>query len=476
MRHPSLDQEAAPDRAPWLEAALAYLGAWLEFQVRHSATPGCAVAVAQDGELLWERAYGRANLSMDDPLMTSHRFRMASLSKSFTAVGVLKLLDAGRLRLDDRAGAFVPGLHPKVAGATLVQLLSHSAGLSRDGSDASYFADLRPFPSRAEVLAELQRPPVIEPGTRFKYSNYGYALLSLVIEAVAGESYREWISREVIGACALAGTTPDLPLDLAALAVGHTGALPTGRFVVPGRSRTEAFACVTGLTATTADMARFYGRLAPGVSESPLSEACRREMTRPHWRDVDSDLGRAYGLGAHVGQLAGWEYFGHVGRFQGVVSRALVIPEVGVSLALVTNAVDGPAVPWVDGAVRILRRFHDEGAPSQLTRGWTSRWWSLWGPLDLVAVGDKVLGFNPGDQPPFGEAIEITLDGADTGFVSRGPAMDRYGESVERRIDRSDRPDLLRIGSAAFGAEALVARRIARQYGAAGASEGKGRQ
>ncbi|MGC8030317.1 serine hydrolase, partial [Salmonella enterica] len=91
------------------------------------------------------------SLATGEALTTRHRFRVASHSKTFTATGILKLREEGRLRLDDAAGAFVTGLHPEVAKVTLGQLLSHSAGLVRDGGDGGQFTDQRPFRDEAEL-------------------------------------------------------------------------------------------------------------------------------------------------------------------------------------------------------------------------------------------------------------------------------------------------------------------------------------
>src|SRR5947208_16064223 len=131
----------------WLAAALDYLPRWLEFQLRHAEQPGCVVAAAAGGEIGLEEAFGLANLDSGEKLTPRHRFRVASHSKSFTAAAIMKLREAGRLTLDDRAGQYVDALHPAVAEVTIAQLLSHSAGLVRDGADASYFSDRRPFPN-----------------------------------------------------------------------------------------------------------------------------------------------------------------------------------------------------------------------------------------------------------------------------------------------------------------------------------------
>ena len=172
--------------ATWLDGALAYARDWLPFQLRVHRQPGIAVAVAHEGEIVLDEAWGCANLATREALTPRHRMRVASHSKTFTAAGVMALAEEGSLRLDDHCGAFVPGLHASVAAATVGQLLSHSAGLVRDGPDSSQFVDRIPYRNRTELLADLAEPSPLEPGMRLKYSNHGYGLLGLVIEAVTG--------------------------------------------------------------------------------------------------------------------------------------------------------------------------------------------------------------------------------------------------------------------------------------------------
>src|ERR1700754_4278568 len=128
----------------WLAAALDYIPRWIEFQMRAHQQPGCIIAVSHRGRLVFERAFGVANLASGEELTPRHRFRVASHTKSFTAGGVLKLREKGKLKLDDTAGQYVGGLHPAAARATIAQLLSHTAGLARDGDDSGQFVDRRP--------------------------------------------------------------------------------------------------------------------------------------------------------------------------------------------------------------------------------------------------------------------------------------------------------------------------------------------
>src|SRR5712672_2697571 len=125
----------------WQQAAIDYIRSWIDFQMRASQQPGCIVAIAHRGKVVAEHAFGHANLSTGEKLTPRHRFRIASHSKSFTAAGIMKLRERRKLRLDDAVGQYVKDLHPQVAEATIAQILSHSAGLVRDGTAAGQFSD-----------------------------------------------------------------------------------------------------------------------------------------------------------------------------------------------------------------------------------------------------------------------------------------------------------------------------------------------
>src|SRR5262245_48682337 len=176
------------------------------------------------------------------------------------------------------------------------------------------------------------------------------------------------------------------------LARGHSGKLPLGRrVVIPGDNPTNALAPATGFVSTAHDLACFFARLDPAAKESVLTVASRREMVRMQWRYPHSSLERYYGLGISRGKTDGWEWFGHGGAFQGFASRTAVLPNQSLSLSLVTNAVDGLADRGVDAVIHILASFAKGGAPEPEVRDWVRRWWSLWGPVDLVPMGEKVM-------------------------------------------------------------------------------------
>jgi CubicO group peptidase (beta-lactamase class C family) len=451
----------------WLEPALDYIPQWLEYQMRESEQPGCVIAIVHKGRVVLERAFGYADIVERVPLTPRHRFRVASHSKSFTAAGIMKLREAGKLGLDDRVGQYVQGLHPAVAGATIAQLLSHSAGIVRDGTDSGQWADRRPFLDAAELRADLAEAPVIEPNTRFKYSNHGYGLAGLVIEAVTGTPYRNWIKQAVIDAARLEETEPDMAVaDFVPVARGHSGKLPLGRrVVVRGDNPTNALASATGFVSTAGDLARLFAQLDPAAQESVLAVASRREMVRGQWRNPHSGIERYYGLGIQSGKTADWEWYGHGGSFQGFASRTAALPDPGIAVSVVTNAVDGPTDRWLDGVIHILASFAKHGAATSEVRDWTGRWWKLWGAVDLVPMGRKVMVADPSLPNPFMDASEISVSGADCGRISLANGLARHGEGVRRVRGRNGKVDEVWLGGVCFLPEAAITAELEQRYG-----------
>jgi len=450
----------------WLGSALDYVSRWIEFQMRMSQQPGCIIAVAHRGVIVLERAFGTANLATGEALTPRHRFRVASHSKSFTAAGILKLREQGKLKLDDPAGQFVDGLNSAVARATISQLLSHSAGLIRDGSDAGQYADRRPFFSARELRADLKAPPTIAPNTRFKYSNHGYGLLGLIIEAIAGEPYRKWIKREIVDAVGLKETTPDMPLPRGApFARGHTGRVLLGRrLTIRGDFETHAICPAGGFVSTAADLARYFAQLSPKARKSVLSVASRREMVRRQWRNPHSSIEQYYGLGTISGSLNGWDWFGHSGGLQGYISRTCVIPKQDLTISVLTNAIDGWAGLWVDGSIHILRAYARNGAPARKVKDWGGRWWTLWGAVDLLPMGNKVAVVGPGFLNPLLDASEIEITGRNAGRIVLANGYSSHGEPVRCVRAKSGKIVEIWLAATKLLPAAKVAREIEARY------------
>ncbi len=177
--------------------------------------PGGAVAVVRDGRLVFARGYGWANVEGKEPVQPDALFRIASVSKPVTAAAVMKLVEEGRLELNAKAYAIRSDLapppggvaDPRIRDVTVRQLLHHAGGWDRDRSfdpmfrpSAAAEAVGAPAPASAETVMRymMGQPLDFQPGERYAYSNFGYAVLGRVIEKVSGESYEAYVKRAIL--------------------------------------------------------------------------------------------------------------------------------------------------------------------------------------------------------------------------------------------------------------------------------------
>jgi CubicO group peptidase (beta-lactamase class C family) len=451
----------------WLQHTVAYIPSWIDYQLRRSDQVGCLLAVVHEGELVLEYAAGSANVATAETLTPRHRFRIASHSKSFTAAGLMLLRERGQLKLDDKVGAFIAGLHDGVAQATIAQLMSHTAGLTRDGNAGNQYAGVRPFADKAEILADLAKPPVLERNTRFKYSNHGFALLGLVIEAITGEPYASWIRREVIAPFGLTETEPDMPLPPGVpFARGHTSKVLLGhRQLIPGEYAVNALTPAGGFVSTAADLAQFFARLSPKAATSPISADSRHEMTRGQWKCPHATFATNYGLGIISGKIGDWDWFGHSGGLLGYNSRTVVVPERDLAIAVLTNADDGLAWPWLDGIIHVARALAKKGAPAEAVRDWTGRWWGAGGAIDMLPAGDRVLVAVPAYLNPVLDAPEIEVTSPNEGRVALASGYAGHGEPVRFVRDNSGTPMEFWAHGTRFAPEAVMAEEMREMYG-----------
>ena len=420
----------------WLQNALDYSESWLGFQMRQTKQPGCVFAAAYKGRVVFEKAYGYSDINSGERLTPRHRFRVASHSKTFTAAAILKLREAGKLKLDDPVGRYVDGLHSNVAAVTLSQLLSHGGGLVRDGADASQWREERPFADKEKLLADLANGLVIAADTRMKYSNHGFGLLGLVIEAVTGESFFSWVSKNIVDPSKLKETSPDGPIgDTIPKARGHSAEFPLGcRVIIPGENKTHALAPATGFVSTAADLATFFGSLDPAAKRSVLTPESRRAMQHKQWKDPHgrgpSDI--YYGLGMILGGCGDWQWAGHAGVFPSALSYTYTLTGRDLSFSILTNALDCPVAYWADGVFNILKMFGSNPLPNPRTRLWKGRWWGMFQPQarDLVAFGNQVYVLSPSQLNPFAGAEHISVSTRLSGYISQAGGLSSYGEDA----------------------------------------------
>ena len=319
-------------------------------------TPGVAVALVQNGEVLFSGGYGSANLDHGVPITPETVFNIASVSKPFTAFAVALLADQGRLGLDDDVATHIPEFRVGQP-VTVRQLLTHTSGV-RDLYGLLGLAGGRDSDqvSQEIVLDAVlrQRGLSFDPGTRYEYSNSNYNLLAEIVERVTGESFRSWMQANVFE-----------PLQMR-----HTFVGDDHREVIPGRAtsyasaegayREEVFLDSDygsgGMYSTVEDLARLLSRL--GTAEASGSEVARQMRQRGVLAGGDT---LRYALGLYVDTYRGQDRVQHSGSVAGYRTFAAYYPELDVGVVVLGN--DGGLNPVRAGNDVVEAFFPDEFAP-----------------------------------------------------------------------------------------------------------------
>ncbi len=446
-----------------LDEALAYVDAWLDYRVWKLRTPGAQVAVWFDGAIQFSKAYGVSNLDSGEALTTEHLFRIASHSKTFTATAVMQLVEAGKLRLDDTAGSWIPELKEAgspLADATVRELVSQSAGVIRDGIDATYWQHSRPFPGEGELLElAIREGAVRQPEATFKYTNIGFSLLGMIVGRAAGTTYNDYTKTAIVEKLGLRNTGPELDeMRLAEYAGGHSGLNSwTERQVIP-HVDTHAMAAATGFYSTAEDMVRFASAHFFG-DDRLISDRSKNEMQRPVWTELAPDAPRdGYGYGTTVHYYNGHRMVGHSGGYPGHITRTMWDSAEGLAISVLTNAVDGPAEELAAGVLKILdtaravepklplgsglvnsAAIQPPAAPDEPVdlASFTGRFAALWGVTDVYILGGKLFAGSPVGPSPHLQAAELAVIDANTLRIMSGSPYGSVGELYRYERDPS---------------------------------------
>jgi D-alanyl-D-alanine carboxypeptidase len=468
-----------------MREALAYVDSWLEYRVWKLRAPGAQAAVWFDGKVQFSKAYGVSNIGTGEPLTTAHLFRVASHSKTFTATAVMQLVEAGKLRLDDTAGSWIPALKEAgspLADATVRELVSHSAGAIRDGVDSTFWTHSRPFPGEDELLVlSIREGAVRQPEATFKYTNIGFSLLGLIIGKAAGSSYNEYVKTAIVDKLGLKNTGPELDeARLAEYAGGHSGLSSwTDRQVIP-HVDTHAMASATGFYSTAEDMVHFASAHFFGDNRL-ISDRSKNEMQRPVWTGQNPDAPQdGYGYGTGIQHYGGHRMVGHSGGYPGHITRTMWDPNEGLAISVLTNAVDGPAEELAAGVLKILDKAREGSAKLVLRSGlvnstaiprpdvpkadidpaiFTGRFAALWGVTDVLLLGGKLVASSPVFPSPLMQPAELAIVDENTLRIMGGSPYGSVGEHF--RYERAADGTILSVftgGMKAWPIEAYRAR------------------
>jgi CubicO group peptidase (beta-lactamase class C family) len=274
------------------------------------------------------RAWGCADLERRVPATPATNFRLASITKQFTAAAVLLLAEDGRLGFDDAVRGWLPTLPPAARSVTIRQLLTHTAGLV-DYEDLIPPSTVRQL-SDADVLALLEREDRTHftPGSSYRYSNGGYALLALVVERAAGRAFADFLRERIFGPLGMAGTAAhrEGADEIPRRAYGYSADAQGWRRT--DQSLTSAVLGDGGVYSSIDDLAKWDAAL---YDDRLLSAASRRLAFAPATQTDDPAV--AYGLGWRITGDSLW-HSGETIGFRNVIVR---FPACRLTVVILSN-------------------------------------------------------------------------------------------------------------------------------------------
>ncbi len=420
-----------------LDHSLQFIDSWLEFRYKRETIPGYVVAISYKGEVVFNKAYGYADLETKTELTPDHLFRIASHSKTFTATALMLLQEKGKLRIDDyvvdHLGWLKQNKDKRWQKVTIRQLMSHGAGVIRDGNSADYWQLERPFPSTEQLKREITESKlVIDNNTKLKYSNYGYSLLGCLIEAVSGEEYNAFVLKHIVRPLDLQNTGPEYTREVHnKLVTGYTREEFDKTRLPIAQVSTSAMSAATGFYSNAADLCKYFTAQMVG-SGKLLDDESKKEMQRTQWHanTPGQQSHEDYGLGLDIEFIGKRRTFGHGGGFPGHITKSIADPKDELVVVVLTNCLGGPA-SWIGKSIFGIIDYFQNNTPTTKPKHDLSRlegrYINLWSMTNIVVTGDKVVAtypdtWEPLTQPETLEYVDdTTLKSVDTdSFNSEG--------------------------------------------------------
>lgn len=433
------------------------LSAWIEEQRLRYDLPGIVSGLILEDGLVWSKGFGYANQELKAPFTADTTFRVASISKLFTATAIMQLRDRGKINLDTPVVDYLPWLKIKQCfntsrPITIKQLLTHTSGLSRE-SGLPYWNDYEQFPTLESLKAKVSSlSTCYPPDTQYKYSNFGSALLGAVIEATSGRAYADFLQSEILTPLGMENTLVyPQPPGSSNLAQGYYSL----QFARP-RQKAPFLDCraitpAANLASSVSDLAKFVSFHFGTKESAVLNRETREEMHRVHWLNTDWLSGR--GLGFAVRRIGDVTIVGHEGWVSGYRSHLFFAPEERFGFVLAINADDiqpgliyERAVEWLTPAIRTSRAGLAKPKAVANTELYSGRFRNSWGDTQVTVMGGELYYLLLSDPDPLSSKIKLAPAGEHTFRLESTNGSPAIGELAHFEIDQTGKVFRLKVG------------------------------
>lgn len=361
-----IDSPSALGPAAKLPPNLEEIGRVLQTEMQAQHIPGAAIAVVKESGVIYAKGFGVESSESDRPITPDTLFRIASLTKMFTAAAVVSLKEEGKIGLDQPVGKYVQGLSPKIGALTLHQLLTHTSGLSDDQSiDGAH--DEGELGRRMRGLDD--DVAFLPAGKYFSYSGLGYQLVGLAIEAASGKNYADYVSEKIFQPLGMTRTTfrPTIAMTYP-LAQGHQKATDGFLAVVRPYPDNAGRWPSTAIMSSVSDLARFaIAFMADGKLDGTqvVLSTVTKQLPLPYVDAPGMGEGAHYGYGQAIQNYRGVRVILHSGSTPGFGSSIWMMPEQKVAIVILGNLTAAQFTKSFEKATELLMRLEPPAGKEQ---------------------------------------------------------------------------------------------------------------
>lgn len=340
-----------------------------------------------------------------------------------------------------------------LAEITIRQLLSHNSGLTRDGKNCDYWQHIGSFPKFEAFKTEIESTPLVfDNNTFFKYSNFGYGLLGLIVESVTSQTFNEYTNSHIFGPSDMVNSGADLnKKSKQKIAFGYTPHYHKRPRIKFKPIETGVLSPATGAYSTPKDLCKFASLLHFG-SKKLLNDESKKEMFKIQSKAINESEGY-YGLGIKIEDIGNRRLVGHAGGFPGFSSKTLFEPESGLAVSINANSNDFPTVGIMNGIFETID-FYQKNAgdkkPNKKLNKFTGRFYSLWGTRDILKIGSNLFMGTPGMLFPFKMQTPLSYKDSKTLIIGKTSNYNPVGETVSYEFDQTKKIKAIRIGGMSF--------------------------
>lgn len=293
---------------------------------------GCAVLVAKDGQVIYRKAFGMADLELNVPMKPEMVFRIGSITKQFTAIAILQLMEQGKLSLQDEITKYIPDYPMQGHSITIEHLLTHTSGIKSYTNVPEFRKMMRTDMTPEEMVEKIKPLPMeFAPGTKWNYNNSGYFLLGYIIEKVSGKKYAEYLQDNIF---IPVGMTSTLYGDDTRIVMNRaSGYQPGENGVVNADYLSMTLPYAAGSIMSTVDDLYKWNRALLDF------KLVKKETLEKAWTGYKLADGKdtRYGYGWFMSEIHGSPTIEHGGGINGYLTSSIYLPQEDVFVALFSN-------------------------------------------------------------------------------------------------------------------------------------------